>query len=59
MTAPNHVQDAGYDTAEPNYHKDGAIRGNDGTPIEWETEPMGLKYRDKTHEREPEWEVFK
>ena len=44
--------------AEPNYHKDGAIRGNDGTPIEWETEPMGLKYRDKMHEREPDWEAF-
>jgi hypothetical protein len=70
VTAPNHVQDArtlaranynarvGYDTAEPDYHNDGAIRGNDGTPIEWETEPMGLGYRDKTHEREPDWEAF-
>ena len=71
VTVPNHVQDArelahanynmhvGYDTAEPDYHNDGTIRGNDGTPIEWETEPMGLKYRDKTHKHEPDWEVFK
>ena len=70
MTMPNHMQNAhtlartnynacvGYDTAKPSYHNDGAVRGNDGTPIEWETEPMGLEYRDKMHECKPNWEAF-
>ena len=48
----------GYDTAKPNNYNNGTIRGNDGTPIEWETEPMGLEYRDKMHEREPDCEAF-
>ena len=71
VTTPNHVQDTcelahanynaciGYNTAEPNYYNNGATCGNDRTPIDWETGPMGLKYRDKTHERKPNWEAFK
>ena len=58
LACANYNACVGYDTAEPNYHNDGAVHGNDRTPIEWETEPMGLKYRNKTHERKPDWEAF-
>jgi hypothetical protein len=74
MTVSNHVQDThelactnynagdhaciGYDMAEHDYHNDSADRRNDRTSIEWETEPKGLKCRDKMHKHKPNWGVF-